>query len=132
MRVVNRNNGREFLKAYRRITNDGTSESPKQAVVRVFNQQIRVENLIAIARYAHVDFDEQNVLGPCTYFECRTLDQHNVLVHRGLFIFRTNMNILAFTPRDENIFQVIHTLFLLIYKTKYFNAYFRSIIGDSF
>jgi hypothetical protein len=72
-------------KAYRRITNDGASESPKQAVVRVVNQQIQVENQITNQRHERVEI--------------------------GLFIYHIHTNILAFTPRDENIFQVILTLF---------------------
>jgi hypothetical protein len=95
-------------KAYRRITNDGTSESPKQAVERVFNQQIRVENLNINATYAHVDFNN-DVLSAYNYLQYVPPGQH---VHIGLFICYINMNLWAFTPRHRNIFQVIFTLFL--------------------
>jgi hypothetical protein len=97
-------------KAYRRITNDGASESPKQAVVRVANQQIQVENQITHEIYDHVDFDEHAVFDPYSYLSC-VVNQRHERVDIGLFICRIRTNILAFTPRDENIFQVILTLF---------------------
>jgi hypothetical protein len=111
MLLIKRDNGREFPKAYRRITNDGASESPKQAVVRVVNQQIQVENQITHEIYDHVDFDEHAVFGPYRYLPCVATNQRHERVEIGLFIYHIHTNILAFTPRDENIFQVILTLF---------------------
>jgi hypothetical protein len=106
MILIKHDNGHEFPKAYRRITNDGASESPKQAVVRVANQQIQVENQITHEIYDHVDFDEHAVFDPYSYLSC-VVNQRHERVDIGLFICRIRTNILAFTPRDENIFQAI-------------------------
>jgi hypothetical protein len=112
MVLINRNNGREFPKAYQRIGNDGTPESPKQAIVRLFNQQVQVANRMNGEVYDRVDIGEHDVLGPYNCFGYfLPVEQGNAQITNRIFTCRIDMEILALRPRDQNNFQVIVTHF---------------------
>ena len=116
-------------KAYRRIGNYSGPESPKQAVMRVFNRQVQVTNRTNGEIYGHVGIGEGSVLGQYDYYHYYLpRGQGNEHVKVYCFVCHIDTNILALTPRDQSTFRVIFLLSLSRIFSSLFSFYYRIFV----